>query len=253
MLKRVYLTIDDGPSKDFKDKVNFLYERNIPAVFFCIGEYIEEYKEDVVDAIKKGFLIGNHSYVHKHFSDMSIDEGKESIQLTDEIIDEVYEIAGIKRSIKVFRFPHFDLGGDKSGDDYENKWSKPESEWFSYPRNDRRMALQSYLGELGYTQPLFDGINPKYLLDKNMFDFNDVRCTFDQMEYFYGVNNAPYQMDKEEAIIGRIDENVPYGGRALNCLDTTDIILIHDHENTTELFYKIINRYIEKNFDFLEI
>lgn len=79
MGKKVYLTIDDSPSKDFRDKVNFLYERNIPAIFFCIGENIIKYKEDIEDAIRKGFLIGNHSFNHKHFSDMSIDEGKKSI------------------------------------------------------------------------------------------------------------------------------------------------------------------------------
>lgn len=253
MNKQVYLTIDDGPSKDFRDKVNFLYDRNIPAILFCVGEYIQKYKEDVVYAIRKGFLIGNHSYIHKHFSDLTIDEGKESIKLTDEIIDEIYNIAGVKRPLKVFRFPHFDMGGDNSGDDYESKWSKPQSEWFLYPRNDRRLAFQSFLKESGYVQPQFKGVNSKYLSDKDMFDFLDVRCTFDQMEYFLGKDYAPYGMENEVAILGRIDEDVPYGGRALNCLDTTDIILMHDHEDTSELFYKIISRYIEKDFEFLEI
>lgn len=253
MRKQVYLTIDDAPSKDFKEKVDFLYERNIPAVFFCVGENIEKHIDDAVYAIRKGFLIGNHAYIHKHFSDMTIDEGKKSIRQTDEIIDEAYKAAGIKRPIKVFRFPYFDMGGDNSGDDYEGKWSKSENEWFLYPRKERRLAFQAFLKELGYIQPQFEGVNSKYLSDKEMFDFLDVRCTFDQMEYFLGVDNAPYGMEKEEAILGRIDKDVPYAGRGLNCLDTTDIILMHDHENTTELFFKIIDRYIEKNFVFLEI
>lgn len=250
-MKKVYLTIDDAPSKDFKDKVDFLYSKNIPAIFFCIGENIKMYQENVAYAISKGFLIGNHSYIHTHFSDLSIDEGKESIRFTDQIIDETYKMAGIKRPIKLFRFPHFDRGGDNSGDDYESKWSKPESEWLIYPRNDRRMAFQSFLKDLGYVQPLFEGVNLKYISDKKMFDFVDVRCTFDQMEYYLGVDNAPYGMDIEETILARIDEDVPYEGRSLNCLDTTDIILVHDHYNTTELFYKIVNKYIDKNFEFL--
>lgn len=119
-MKRVYLTIDDAPSKDFKDKVDFLYSRKISAIFFCIGENIKKYQENVAYAISKGFLIGNHSYYHAHFSDLSIDEGKESIRLTDQIIDETYKMAGIKRPIKVFRFPYFDRGGDNSGDDYKD-------------------------------------------------------------------------------------------------------------------------------------
>ena len=253
MRKQVYLTIDDGPSKDFKYKVDFLFERNIAAIFFCIGENIEKNKEDVVYAIRKGFLIGNHSYNHKHFSDLSIEEGKVYIKLTDEIINDAYNIADEKRLLKVFRFPYFDMGGDNSGDDYEGKWSKPHSEWLLYPRNDRRIAFQSFLNELGYIQPQFEGINSKYLSDKEMLNYLDVRCTFDQMEYFLGKDYAPYGMEKEEAILGRIDEDVPYAGRGLNCLDTTDIVLVHDHEDTTELFYKIIERYIEKKFEFLEI
>jgi peptidoglycan/xylan/chitin deacetylase (PgdA/CDA1 family) len=253
MAKQVYLTIDDGPSNDFRDKIDFLYERNIHAILFCIGENIKRYQEDVVYAISKGFLIGSHSYIHKHFSDLSIDEGKESIKMTDDIINETYKMAGIERPLKVFRFPHFDLGGDNSGDDYESKWSKPQSEWFLYPRDDRKKAFQEFLKELGYVQPLFKCVNSEYLDDKTMFDLVDVRCTFDQMEYFLGIDNAPYGMDKEEAILGRIDEDFPYAGRSLNCLNTSDIILIHDHEKTTELFYKIINKYIEKNFKFLKI
>ncbi len=252
MAKQVYLTIDDGPSEDFKDKVDYLYERNIPAIFFCIGKNIEEHIEDVVYAIIKGFIIGNHSYSHKHFSDLTIDESKDSIKLADGLIEEAYKLAGITRQLKVFRFPHFDQGGDSSGDDYENKWSKPEWEWSLYPRNDRRLALQSFLKDLDYIQPQFKGVKLKYF-DKNIFDSLDVRCTYDQMEYFLGVDNAPYGMDKEEVILGRIDEDEPYAGRGLNCLDTTDIILIHDHESTTDLFFKIINRYIEKNLKFLEI
>lgn len=253
MIKQVYLTIDDAPGKDFKDKVDFLYQRNIPAIFFCIGEKIKKHLDDVAYAIRKGFLIGNHSYSHKHFSDLTIEEAKESIQMTDDVIEEAYKIAGIERPIKVFRFPYFDQGGDNSGDDYESKWSKPQSEWNLYKRKDRMIALQEFLKQLAYVQPHFKGVNPKYMSDKAIFDFLDVRCTFDQMEYFLDVDNAPYGMDNEEAILGRIDEDVPYDGRTLNCLDTTDIILLHDHDNTTKLFYKIIDRYLDKNLEFLLI
>jgi precorrin-2 methylase len=60
-------------------------------------------------------------------------------------------------------------------------------------------------------------------------------------------------MCKEKAILHRIDEDVPYEGRSLNCLETSDIILIHDHEKTTRLFYKIIDRYLENKFEFLTL
>ncbi|MDQ2086321.1 polysaccharide deacetylase family protein [Herbivorax sp. ANBcel31] len=253
MSKQVYLTIDDGPSKDFKDKVDFLSAHNIPATFFCLGENLESYENDAAYAIGKGFLIGNHSYSHKHFSDLSIEQAKKAIQITDTIIDNIYMMIGIKRPIKVFRFPHFDQGGDISGEEYEKKWNKSQSEWYVYSRNDRRIEIQSFLRELGYVQPHFKNIKLQFFNDKEMFDYIDVRCTFNQMEYFLDIQGAPYGMEKEEAILGRIDEDVPYVGRALNCSDTADIILTHDHERTTELFYKIINKYLTKNFEFLRI
>lgn len=251
--KKVYLTIDDGPSKDFKEKVDFLYLRGIPAVFFCLGENLEKQEEDVLYAIRKGFTIGNHSYKHMHFSDMNLEECKESILKTDEIIEIMYQRSCIKRPTKLFRFPHFDQGGDNSGEAYENKWSKPESEWFIYEREDKRTALQFFLRGLGYTQPQFKEINMKFFNDKTLLEGVDVRCTFDQMEYYLGMENAPYGMSKEETILQRINEDVPYGGRTLKCLETSDIILVHDQEGTSELFYKIINRYQEKKFEFLKI
>ncbi|NLY47916.1 MAG: polysaccharide deacetylase family protein [Clostridiales bacterium] len=246
MKKQVYLTIDDAPTKYFKDKVDYLYERKIPAIIFCVGSSIEKYMDDVVYAIKKGFLIGNHSYAHEHFSDLTIEQGVESIRKTDRIVDEVYRKAGVQRPMKVFRFPYFDTGANISGTDYESGADSMNKE--------RPEAFQAVLKELGYVQPAFRGIKLEYFSDKaSMFEYLDVKCTFDQMEYNLGRENAPYGTNTEEAILGRIDEDVPYEGRALNRPDTTDIILVHDHENTTELFYKLIDRYIEKGFEFLSV
>lgn len=251
--KRVYLTIDDAPSKDFKIKVDFLFENKISAIFFCIGENLPKYETDVVYAIKKGFMIGNHSYNHKHFSDTTLEEGIASIKKTDEIIEKLYNRSEIHRPFKLFRFPFFDQGGDLSGDAYEGKWSLPENKWFTYERDDKRIAIQAYLKELGYSQPKFEGINMRYFNDKKLLEGADVRCTFDQMEYYLGDVNAPYSMGSVDNILGRINEDIPYQGRSLNCLETSDIILIHDEEKTTELFYRIINRYMEKRFEFLTL
>ena len=50
--KNVYLTIDDAPSKDFREKIDFLISKNIPAIIFCVGNKIEDRSEDVIYAIK---------------------------------------------------------------------------------------------------------------------------------------------------------------------------------------------------------
>lgn len=250
-MKKVYLTIDDSPSKEFRVKMLYLHQKKIPAIFFCNGEQLERYEADMIDAVTKGFIIGNHSYRHLHFSDLSLDECKASIKITDDIIETIYQRSGIERIYKFFRFPYFDRGGDPNSNAYHEKWSKPTDEWFIYEREEKKEAIQSFLRELGYIQPSFVGINLKFFTDKKMLENVDVRCTFDQMEFYLGQADAPWGMGSEEAIIGRIDEDVPYIGRSLNCLETADIILVHDDEHTTDLFFRIIDRYIEKGFVFL--
>ncbi|MBK9925356.1 MAG: polysaccharide deacetylase family protein [Anaerolineales bacterium] len=251
-MKQAYLTIDDAPSRDFTAKMEFLYGHKIPAIFFCEGRFIQQRKEAVCTAIERGFVIGNHAFSHPHFSDRSVEECKQEIQKTDELIESVYRLAGVEWSAKYFRFPYFDSGGDESGTAYESKWNRPASEWFQYSRKERRDELQQYLRELGYRQPRFEGINPKYF-DTNLLADVDVRCTYDQAEYWLNEATAPWGLSEEAVILARIEEDLPYDGRSLNCKDTVDIILVHDHEKTTALFYRIIERYMEKGIQFLPI
>ena len=249
-MKKAYLTIDDAPGEDFPEKANYLHERNIPAVFFCIGEKIEKNFDQLISAIKTGFIIGNHSYSHKHFSDLSIDECKLEIQETDQLIDRLYDKAGFNRTHKFFRFPYFDAGGHSSGVEYEARWSLPKDQWNRYPLKEKKEEIQKYLERLHYELPRFEGINERYFSDESLLKDLDVKCTFDQSEYYLGNENAPWGLSNENAILARIDEDFPYEGRSLNRFDTSDIILVHDHDNTTDLFYKIIDRYIEKGISF---
>ena len=66
---------------------------------------MEQYPDQVIYAIRKGFVIGNHSYSHPKFSDISIEECLEEISKTDLIIDRLYKEANVKRGKKYFRYP----------------------------------------------------------------------------------------------------------------------------------------------------
>ncbi len=228
-MKSAYLTIDDSPSKDFTAKMEYLHQQGIPALFFCIGNLMQKNELVMRAAIERGFMIGNHSFSHPFFSTLSLEDCRREILQTDQIIEQLYQDAGVQRPAKYFRFPYFDIGGDK------------------------QTELQQYLHELGYRQPPFDGINPKYFSDPSLLQGMDVRCTFDQAEYWYQQPDAPSGLSTAEAILARIDEDLPYEGRALNREDTVDIILVHDHDNTTELFYRIMARYIHKGIQFVSI
>ena len=252
-MKKAYLTIDDAPSRDFTAKMEFLVRRSVPAIFFCEGRRMEQHAEALLAAVRNGFLLGNHAYSHPHFSDIPVEDCKREIRRTDDLLEALYGRTGIPRPAKYFRFPHFDGGGDESGAAYEAKWSGPPSEWYRFPREEKRRELQTYLRELGYRQPRFEGINPKYIVDPYLSTRVDVRCTFDQAEYWYGEPGAPWNLSEEAAILARIEEDLPFEGRSLNREDTVDIILVHDHEKTTDLFFRILNRYLEKGIHFLEI
>ncbi|MFC1774793.1 polysaccharide deacetylase family protein, partial [Nanoarchaeota archaeon] len=58
IMKSSYLTIDDSPSENLKEKIQFLLDKNVPAILFCQGSNLEKNKEAVAFAIKKGFIIG---------------------------------------------------------------------------------------------------------------------------------------------------------------------------------------------------
>ncbi|MGC1378157.1 MAG: polysaccharide deacetylase family protein [Anaerolineales bacterium] len=252
-MKKAYLTIDDAPSRDFAAKMEFLYRHGIPALFFCEGRHIEQREDDLRAAVERGFVIGNHAFSHPHFSDISTEACKQEILRTDELIEHIYRSAGLGRPARYFRFPYFDSGGDVSGAAYEAKWNGPKSECFRYACADKQKELQGYLRELGYRQPKFEGVNLDYVDDPSLLTRVDVRCTYDQAEYWLHEANAPWGLSTEAAILGRIDEDFPHEGRSLNCEATVDIILAHDHEKTTDLFYRIVARYMEKGIQFLRI
>lgn len=251
-MKTAYLTIDDSPSPYFKQKVDYLSERGIPALIFCIGQDIVARETDIDDAIQKGFLIGNHSWSHPHFSDLFLEECKEEILRTDRFIEGIYQRLGRLWPLKCFRFPYFDSGGYENSVDYEARERMPSGKPMPFPNEEKRLGIQATLRDLGYRQPDFQGINRSYFEPELLSGF-DVRCTFDQSEYWLGKAEAPWGLSTEEAIMARIEEDEPYEGRSLNRLDTADVILVHDHENTTELFFKIIDRYLEKGIRFLPI
>ncbi len=131
-MEKIILTFDDSPSKKFKELLDYLIKKEYKAILFVIGKKVNKQNEKfLIEAIKKGFLIGNHSYTHPHFRKISFEKAKLEILKTDKIIEKLYKKAKLKRSLKVFRFPFFDQGGFK------------------------RNKLQRFLKNLGYRNPYY--------------------------------------------------------------------------------------------------
>jgi peptidoglycan/xylan/chitin deacetylase (PgdA/CDA1 family) len=203
-----FLTIDDAPSARFEVKLDYLIDHRIPAFFFCQGSEILGREDSLSRALSFGYRLGNHSYSHPHFSELSLEECRREIEAADTLINSLYERASESWTRKYFRFPFFDRGGDarKAGE------------------------IQGILKDLGYSRP-----------ETQSGDTVDVGCTFDQMEYYLGNPDAPNGLDRAEAILARIDASHPGQG---------DVILIHDHEKSHELFFECLDRYLKNGICF---
>ncbi len=65
--KTMYLTFDDGPSKETTLAVlDILRKRNIHATFFLVGENVERYPEIARRIVEEGHTIGIHCYSHEY-------------------------------------------------------------------------------------------------------------------------------------------------------------------------------------------
>ena len=100
--KIVYLTFDDGPSKNTETVLDVLKENGVHATFFLIGSSITEEKTEIVKRIiSEGNMIGIHTYSHKQNEIYaSVNSYLEDFK---KAYDKIYEVTGIQA--KIFRFP----------------------------------------------------------------------------------------------------------------------------------------------------
>lgn len=90
--KIVFLSFDDGPSVQYTPLIlDTLKQKNVKALFFCIGQQVELYPQLVRRILDEGHKIGNHTYSHdwhntfKH-SGIFIDEINRTNNLLKKII-----------------------------------------------------------------------------------------------------------------------------------------------------------------------
>lgn len=109
--KRVYLTFDDGPSRDVTPLVlDVLKKENVYATFFVLGNKVEQNPDILKRIYEEGHYIGNHGYGHVYSklyanADAVINEYNKC----EEAIQNVLEIP--EYSTHLFRFPGGSSGG----------------------------------------------------------------------------------------------------------------------------------------------
>jgi peptidoglycan-N-acetylglucosamine deacetylase len=211
---KAYLTVDDGPSGDFPNKVKFLRSKGIPATFFCRGDLLDRRPDEAVEAIRQGFVIGNHSYDHPHFSKMSLDKVLQQIRQTDWVIERIYEKAGVKRPAKLFRFPYGDRGAGRKVDEAWPEFARPLD-------GTGAKELEKFLKSSGYVE---------------------VPWTFDVLEWSTFKGNHGLSVKNLRDVLARIDGLFNRAG--------PETILVHDHPETSGLFTPIIEKFLELGVEF---
>lgn len=98
---KVYLTFDDGPSKQTEAVLDILDEYGVKATFFVVGKEGENVAKRLQMIYERGHTLGMHSYSHD-YSDIyeSVDAFRADFLKSKQYI---YEATGVET--KVFRFP----------------------------------------------------------------------------------------------------------------------------------------------------
>lgn len=220
------LTIDDISSGNTPAIADYLCEKGINAILFATGMNVEKYYEEAVYALKKGMIVGNHSYSHPAFSTITFDEGCREIERCEALLNRLYEDAGVERKFRPFRFPYGDKGGMNKD------------------------ALQVYLKENGFHKVTDTQITYPWWKENQLDSDIDTKWTFDFCEY----NIRPGSGFTMDNVWEKMHDPNPSLGAALFADDNRHILLMHAHDETEAMvpeYYKLfIEHLLENGFMF---
>ncbi len=169
MPKKVFLTIDDGPSENTKTLVNLLLRHNIPALFFFRGDSLEKFPGSARYALKHGFHIGNHSYSHTAFSQLPEKQFFDEILHTEKLIDTCYTQTQVLRPHKTIRLPFGDRGAGSN-------MAKARTDF----QQEKVIQLQKFLHENHFVGLNFGDISETEIDCGWTLDTQDYRTSFKQ-------------------------------------------------------------------------
>ncbi|MCR4834543.1 MAG: polysaccharide deacetylase family protein [Butyrivibrio sp.] len=219
---KALLTIDDVSSKNTPAIVDYLCDKKIPAIMFAVGQWVLNNPDEMIYALQHGFVIGNHSYSHPSFSDLTQDEWKREIDENEKVLNYFYSKAGVERKYRPFRFPYGDKGGVNKVD------------------------IQNYLREQGFNKVKDDQLGYSWWKEKGLDKDIDTFWTFDFAEYNIR-DGSRFTLDD---VMKRIYDREPVSGATLLKENSDHILLLHAHEETDALvpgYYKIFIEELLKN------
>jgi peptidoglycan/xylan/chitin deacetylase (PgdA/CDA1 family) len=233
MPKKAYLTIDDSPSAQTEDLVDFLNRKNIPALLFVRGDRLEQNPLGIEYAIQNGLVIGNHSYAHQPAGAMKPQDWADDLELCDHLIEAAYARCGIARPGKYYRFPYIDRGDGRKIEQIDSG---------NIEENDKTRTLQKYLKEQGFTQP-FKNMPPSYPSAAA-----DCLYTYTAHDWMLNDKHRGHQPLKTlEDLKNRVDRDEGLKNRG-----HAHILLLHDQPGIFAETCALIEYFVECGFDFLD-
>ena len=133
--RKVYLTFDDGPSKNTEKILDILDKYQVKATFFLTGREDEQSLKLYQEIQKRGHTIGMHSYTHKYDEIYASTEAFE--QDLEQIQGRIFETLGF--TCNLYRFP----GGSS------NQVSGLDMQEFIRVLNDRKITYFDWNAECG--------------------------------------------------------------------------------------------------------
>lgn len=219
---RALLTIDDVSSNNTPAIVDYLNEKNITAIMFMVGEWAEKHPSELIYALQHGMIVGNHSYTHPHFSEISFEECKKEIEKNEEVLNKFYAEAGVERKYRPFRFPYGDKGGDN------------------------KALIQEYLSQQGFDKVDDTKFDYPFWTEEGHNKDIDTYWTFDFAEY----NIRPGSGFGLEDVMKRIYDKEPEDCAPLLVDGSNHLLLLHAHDDTEAMvpeYYKIFIEELLKN------
>jgi peptidoglycan-N-acetylglucosamine deacetylase len=100
--KKVVLSFDDGPDPRWTPKIlDVLKEKNALAVFFVVGNEANQHPDILKREYAEGHEVGNHTFTHPKFDEISHTELKWQLNLTERLIESTLGVKSI-----LFRPPY---------------------------------------------------------------------------------------------------------------------------------------------------
>lgn len=266
-MPEAYLTIDDSPSKNTDELIDFLVSRGVPALLFVRGAFMEEPENfaKIVRAIEKGFVIGNHSYAHDRTSEAGFESQTAQILKTQELIERAYNQANEPLPNRYIRFPHMDRGMagwiidlDTVPVEYrayaeELFWDGLRVETKERPGQDLfalKERMQEWLKGQGFQKLPTPDVTHPWFLQSEMNDAIDAMYTFSTSDWMLTPRHkGNWHYKTLDDLKKKIDTDL-----WLQKPGSAHIILAHDdRQDSLEITTSLIDYFLELDFDFLPI